>query len=275
MADDDDKTKVISTALGPIAKEFSASSEGAGKALGAAVLITSKTVLALVAPLRAVVWGAEKIEKFFVADVEKKLTHVPAEKRITPDLAIAGPAIEALKFVGDKPELRDMFANLLATAMDIDTAMLAHPSFVEILKQLSPDEARMLRALANTGDVALVELRRIQAGKPGWKVVARNQTLLDEIAECTVPNLSAAYVDNLCRLGICHSPAGIQLIDNDPYASLEGHPNFAAFIKQHATDEISFIFDRRYFGPTSYGSMFIKSCVMSKDASAVVAPTPS
>lgn len=47
----------------------------------------------------------------------------------------------------DAEELRDMFANLLARSMDTATAGNVHPSFVEVIKQLTPDEARILSTM--------------------------------------------------------------------------------------------------------------------------------
>jgi hypothetical protein len=68
--------------------------------------------------------------------------------RIEPKPMIAGPTIDAMKYCGSKPHLRDLFANLPATAMDARTAENVHPAFVEIIKQLSADQAKMIKLAA-------------------------------------------------------------------------------------------------------------------------------
>jgi hypothetical protein len=68
--------------------------------------------------------------------------------RIEPKPMIAGPTIDAMKYCGSEPHLRDLFANLLATAMDARTAENVHPAFVEIIKQLSADQAKMIKLAA-------------------------------------------------------------------------------------------------------------------------------
>ena len=63
---------------------------------------------------------------------------------------IAGPLLDAMKYCGAEKHLREIFANLLTTSMDARTVATAHPAFVEMAKQLSPDEARMLHKWSST-----------------------------------------------------------------------------------------------------------------------------
>ena len=123
-------------AFQPFAKE-------AGKALGT----VGKTVNIALSPLNAVVWGYEKIEDFVTKKVSEKLEakQVQPEDIITPDPDIAVPTIEALRY----SKLKDQYANLLASSMDKNSASKVHPAFVEILKQITPDEAKMLKYLAD------------------------------------------------------------------------------------------------------------------------------
>ncbi|MCG8333899.1 MAG: DUF4393 domain-containing protein, partial [Proteobacteria bacterium] len=119
---------IYGDALQPIAKET-------GKALGT----LGKTINTALSPLRGLVWSWEQIEGFVSKTVEEKLQNrkVPKERITTPDPDVAVPALEALRY----SKLRENFALLLATSMDSSVAEAAHPSFVEILKQLTSDEA--------------------------------------------------------------------------------------------------------------------------------------
>ena len=118
----------------PTAKEI-----GLTVGVGAAVFLK---------PARGLLLVIERMEDYVGAAVERRLDRrrVPAERRQPPDPQILVGAAMGLLGAGEKPELRDMFESLLATSMDSATAGFVHPSFPEIIRQLSPDEARILRA---------------------------------------------------------------------------------------------------------------------------------
>ena len=69
---------------------------------------------------------------------------IKKEKIISPDPAIAVPVVEAMRYTSHKEELRQMFTNLLGEAMNADSTD-DHPAFVNIIKQLSPDEGKMIK----------------------------------------------------------------------------------------------------------------------------------
>ncbi len=266
--EDETKKKVVETALQPGASEFAEASQGAGKELGEAALIVAKSVKKLVAPLGAIVWGYEKIEAFLVGDVAERLKNVSDENRISPEITVGGPIIEALRFAGQNDELRDMFANLLSTSMDLDTASSAHPAFVEIIKQLSPDEARILKYLAKDYKVAvpMLDVRRIKAGEDGYITLIRNFTLLGQLAGCDHSYLVQSYVDNLCRLEICIAPESY-IIDESFYEPLENDATIRSIVEDATKVEgITTKFHRHLLEVTTFGRQFIHACIIRKDS---------
>lgn len=76
--------------------------------------------------------------------LHQKLNDVPAENIVKPPVHIAAPTLQGACYAADCDKLHDMFANLLASSMNIEKQHLAHPSFIEIIKQLSPLEAKIL-----------------------------------------------------------------------------------------------------------------------------------
>jgi hypothetical protein len=90
-------------------------------------------------------------------DADAKLAGVPVEKRVPPDPVVAKGVIEALQTRYEDRELREMFANLLANAMHIDHASEAHPAFVEVIRQMSAEDARLFRWLADRGSAVREE----------------------------------------------------------------------------------------------------------------------
>lgn len=264
---DETEKKVVETALQPGASEFANASQGAGKELGEAALIVAKSVKKLVAPLGAIIWGYEKIEAFLVGEVAKRLKNVPDENRISPEITIGGPIIEALRFAGQNDELRDMFANLLATSMDSETASKAHPAFGEFIKQLSPDEALILKYFAkdNVDAVPVLDVRKFKAGDGGYSILIRNFTHLGKLAGCDHDHLVQSYVDNLCRLEICSAPESY-IIEKNSYEPLENDAGVLSIIKGATKEEgITTKFHRRMLEVTTFGKQFIHACIIRKD----------
>jgi len=104
----------------------------AAKEIGQALQTVAKTVHIALAPFSALVWGYDKIKDFVTSRVTEKLRETPTERIQTPSPHVAGPALEALRYTGHEENLRELFANLLATALDSATSKEAHPSIWEI-----------------------------------------------------------------------------------------------------------------------------------------------
>jgi len=106
--------------------------------------VVGRTIQVALAPLRAMLWGAEKIEQIVHEGVERRLAKTPEEKIQTPAPEIAVPILQALVYTGENDELREMYLNLLATAMDSRKEKFAHRSYVTITSQLSPLDTKVL-----------------------------------------------------------------------------------------------------------------------------------
>ncbi len=76
--------------------------------------------------------------------LQQKLSKISPEKIVPPPLFVSVPTLQACCYAADSEELHNMFSSLLATAMNTDTQDNAHPSFIEVIKQLSPLEASIL-----------------------------------------------------------------------------------------------------------------------------------
>ena len=119
----------------------------ATKESGKVLALIPQTINAALAPLRQ--WIAQK--EYNVAETEKllaqKLEKVEYEKIVSPESYVAVPAIQAIAYSMNSQELRDLYANLLAKSMYIETKERVHPSFVEIIKQMSPIDALVFKKI--------------------------------------------------------------------------------------------------------------------------------
>lgn len=234
-------------ALKPVSKE-------AGKALGT----LGKTVNVALAPLRGLVWSWERIEQYLSEAVERKLAQrqVPAERITTPDPDIAVPAVQALTY----SKLRENYANLIATAMDKRTAGDAHPAFVEILKQLTSDEAKILEFLPDVGRYEpLVDLG-YSIPEKGTFTTRRNFGTLASDAGCSNPALLPRFIDNLCRLGLTEIPALMRLSEETRYTRIRSMAEYSEF-KSSIPENSTFAEELRMIGLTRLGAAFRNACI--------------
>lgn len=136
--------------------------------------------------------------------LEIKLKNVDPEKIVTPEAYVAVPAIQAISYSMDSEELRSLYANLLAKAMNSDTKDMVHPSFVEIIKQMSPLDAKTLQYIFNEQNrgipiIDLIASRNYLDGK-SYKILQPNITPItfDSIISITIS------IENLLRLNLIH-----------------------------------------------------------------------
>lgn len=249
----------------PAAKQFGKAAKPAGQIAGDVVVLGARSVRALLAPVRFAVWGVERIEDWLSQEVEERLANVPDAKKQSPDPQIAVPAVHALTYAGGKPELRSMFTNLIASAINVDTASKVHPSFVEFIKQLSCDEAKILQYFATQPRTPFVEVRiGGLKGQPqgSFQLVKRRYRALHTLG-LAVPEIVDAYVDNLARLGLCEILSDQVLADDGAYEELELEPNPLGDIATKNPGALVF-FERRLLILTALGLLFVEACILDQ-----------
>jgi hypothetical protein len=178
-----EKVPVYQDAIQPLAKET-------GKALGT----VGRAVNAALMPIRGLVWGIEQIEVFIQCKLAEKLKNVSPEDIQTPDPAVAGPAIESLRFTGHKEDIAELYANLLATSMDKSTARSAHPGFVEIIRNLSGDEARILSFMAKVQVMPFVDICKSKIDDSSSMTVCPYVSTIGHDAGCEHRDLTGTYI---------------------------------------------------------------------------------
>jgi hypothetical protein len=99
-----------------------------------------------------------------------------------------------------RASLRDRGAELLRKSADVHFDEESHPAYENILEDLAPDEARILRLLAAKGPQAAVDVR---AGLPlASQLVAPGLSMIGAEAGCRYPDRVHRYLNNLNRLGL-------------------------------------------------------------------------
>ena len=235
----------------------------AAKELGKVLTTLTKTINIALAPIKLVVWGYDQIEDFLTEKLTEKLKNIPEENIITPPTYLAGPAIEALKFSGHNEELRELYANLLATSMDKNSTDKAHPGYVDIIKNITPNEARLLKYFVNENNVPLIDIS--YKDEVGDILLLPNYTLLNENLHLGGEILVCTYITNLCRLGILEVPFGRFLANEDLYKPIENSEMVIYSTKLAEEKGKTIKIERRLLRLTRYGEDFIKCVVRNEN----------
>ena len=262
-----EKTPIYQDAAQPSLQAIGKELAPAGKLLGKT---TARTIKATLAPLRGLLWGWEKIEKIVMPELAARVEN-QLHLLVAPKLTVAGPVLESLRFTGNEPELREMYINLLATSMNRETAEKAHPAFAEIIRQLSPDEARIIQYFAKEKTVVQMALATQCPHIPGrqaqlvrYEFLKQAVSLIDIDVTCEHRDLIPAYLDNLRRVSVISvSELGDGYShDNDTrYKRLENHPLIQDQVKELQAAGTSYRRCGGSFGLTSFGDQFCAACV--------------
>ena len=93
---------------------------------------------------------------------------------------------------------RDLMGSLLSRSLQANTAGSKREYYTTVLKQLLPDEARILAALAEGPPSPLVNVLKRAGGDP----VLENASLIGRTAAVTLPSMTTKYVTHLLELGL-------------------------------------------------------------------------
>ncbi|MBJ8344036.1 DUF4393 domain-containing protein [Antrihabitans sp. YC2-6] len=119
---------------------------------------------------------------------------------------------------------------LLAMSADVYSSDELHPAYARILDELAPDEARILRYLANNGPQPCVDVRTNRPLNIGAETIASNLSMVPEKAGCRRPERAKSYLVNLVRLGlvwVSDEPTELSL-----YMVVEVQPNVSEALKK-------------------------------------------
>lgn len=143
MADDADIVNELAKHL-PVKEAYADVVSPAAKQVGLLAEDIVKTLRLALVPFQLGSAYQDRLRTF----IDNAVGRVPESQRVTPPPQILGPVVEGIRYEPEDTPIDEMFSQLLSTSMDQRTVSKAHPSYPVIIKQLSRDEAVMLRRLA-------------------------------------------------------------------------------------------------------------------------------
>lgn len=182
--------------------------------------------------------------------IKKKIEAIPEERLTEPEPYVVVPAIQQLGYSHSSEELRELYANLIVSSMDIDKKEFVHPAFVDILKKLTPDEARIIEYLKNQNYIHYIDIRGYSPDK-GAVVIQDHLTTLHQTIHLDFPNNELAYLQNLVAIGLLQDNVGLNMHRSTTY--FKKHVD--TLKKKLSIPDIKTI--ESVFSLTNFGQMFV------------------
>ena len=188
----------------PVNEFYQDALQPGAKELGQALRDMVKTARLLLGPISYLAAHHDRWERYLKRLSDK----VPEADMITVHPQISGPALDGLRYVDENGLIAEMFLNLLARAMDKRRVNEAHPAFVEIIRQLSPDEALILFKLKKARYSYTRKDRiipRDDSHSPYTQIGELQQVIIDNefpTSELTFPGNFSIYVEHLAHLDL-------------------------------------------------------------------------
>lgn len=165
--------------------------------------------------------------------------------------------------IEDNEQLQKMWAQLIANSTDPNLSTNVHPAFIEVLKQLQPDEAIIIRELTKIKSYPVITQRSFSyntnkhGGFPNNMLFKELISIFEKICSSfnlTSANQACTYLDNLRRLQILEFNYGdsISLRDNPlDYFNTE-RASQSISLSHNATEHLVL---------TKFGQQLIETCV--------------
>lgn len=194
-----------------------------------------------------------KLEQF-KTEINDKINSIPEENLKEPDLQTVATALDSSKYCLDSNELRNMFANLISSTMDTRYCSQAHPSFAEIIKQMSPLDAQNL-ALFKNKDYPIAEYRREYKESASFTIILTNVFLGNESENDL--DIQSSSISNLSRLGLIEVPFDTYYSDESRYKPFGETSLFLT----HKSLKEDLVIQKGIVRKTPLGKSFINVCL--------------
>ena len=227
---------------------------------GKTIALIPRAINAALAPLRQ--WIANR--EYSLAETEKllakKLEHVGEDKIVTPEPYVAIPAIQAISYSMNSEELRNLYANLLAKAMNSDTKDMVHPSFVEIIKQMSPTDAFVFKNIMEREMNPLIDVV-YQNDELEFLSIISNISDID----ITRPEIISISIDYLIKQNLITIPISKYYANDYLYENIINSDYYTLLKKSHpdTIDGFKMTYQKRQILKTDFGKSFYNICVLN------------
>ncbi|MEI2395578.1 DUF4393 domain-containing protein [Paenibacillus phytohabitans] len=239
-----------------------------GQALGT-VLDLGNTILL---PLKLANANASVFFQHHMDKYRKKMEAIPEENIGLVQPTIGLKILDEL-FTVTNEEIAQLFINLLTNASTVDRAKYAHPGFIDVIKNLSHDEAKLINEIYIINDIVYyAELLVFEEGTTMPVPLHFEFNSLSVQLDLTFPENDSLYIDNLEKLGVIeridnYNPEDISKYDQlikrlEPF--IEDY-NTVLMEPQENRGQLSVKPSRGRYPLTSFGESFLESIKVPED----------
>jgi hypothetical protein len=183
------------------------------KLVGLALETVLKTGNILLLPFRMLNEYAAASERRNFKEIAARFSKIHPDDVVDVRPEIGVPILEKISITED-PDLKRLFVELLATAADKNKVGSAHPSFVRVIENLSPDEAKILKAWK--GQQFIPSLIVKELAKDSGTIVLRDLVVTPP-SGVSEKSMLSPYMANLAGLGILRTSYDAWLTEEGIY----------------------------------------------------------
>lgn len=194
-------------------------------------------------------------------ELSQSIAAIPEENLTEPNIQTTAQALENSKYCIESEDLRKLFVNLISKSMDDRYTQAVHPSFAEIIKQMSPLDAKILKSLDPRDSFPLVDYILEDYSNNSFN------TLISNVYIPSVPEISikqaCSSISSLSRLGIIKIITNASLVDDSVYKPFKETEYYKFLsIQTESLNEPKKLKIKKYCGClTHLGEDFFEVCV--------------
>lgn len=197
-------------------------------------------------------------EKYIIAQID----NIDTKKIVEPRLSVVGPTIENLKYNMTEEQIRKMYENILIGELNEDIHSKILPAYIEIVKQLSKEDAVFLKSLKDTKkqQLSLLYVRLKNTTDSGYieveKIIVVHNN--NNVGHTIKPN--KIVLENLERLNIIKTNDDITL--NGEETSVKNAFDYyrSHFDESLLQKDLTLGYDIGMLEITEFGKNFIDIC---------------
>ncbi|MDF1741191.1 MAG: DUF4393 domain-containing protein [Verrucomicrobiales bacterium] len=198
--------------------------------------------------------------------LESEFSEHADTERVLPPIEIAEPILEEIVRVEDN-QISDMFVKLLANASLNSSKGKVHRAFIATLKEMVPDEARILEHIKENRFVPVIQFMLDK-----YIPLSDRHCGLESKLNLAVPESIALYMENLVRLGVIERFDGLIYSGSDKmYSELiasYSHDGIAHAYKFDTLEPFKererAFWTRGHYKLTPYGKSFRAACCVDQ-----------
>lgn len=199
----------------------------------------------------------------YAEDINQEVNAIPPDKiNQSPDIGVLGPALEASKYYVEDEVVRKMFVKLIGAELDLRKSHKIHHSFVDIIRQMNSNDARLLPLLPGIGPLAEIKLS-VKNQTKYMRIGPQNILFIPPTVIDNFEN-NAVSLNNLDRLGLIELDHLCSLQDQsiyEPYKNLSYYQQALKMLSNNSNLFGEVKISKGSFTITSYGELFKSICL--------------